>query len=66
MVILSNGCKPDNFEQHISLKLRFTTIRGPVLNFVKCESFLESRTPDIFALCERNLDDSIDFGNFSV
>ena len=66
MVILSKGCKPDNFEQHISLKLRLTTIWGPVLSFVKCESFLEWSTPDIFALCETNLDDSIDFGNFSV
>ena len=31
-----------------------------------CESFLESNSPDILALCETNLDDSIDSGNFSV
>ena len=36
------------------------------MNFVDCESFLESNSPDIVALCETNLDDSIDFGNFSV
>ena len=36
------------------------------MNFVDCESFLESNSPDIFALCETNLDDSIDSGNFSV
>ena len=34
-------------------------------NFVDCESFLESNSPDILALCETNLDDSIDSGNFS-
>ena len=34
--------------------------------FVDCESFLESNSPDILALCESNLDDSIDSGNFSV
>ena len=36
------------------------------MNFVDCESFLESNSPNIFALCETNLDDSIDSGNFSV
>ena len=41
-------------------------IRGLRSNFVDCESFLESNSPDILALCEANLDDSIDFGNFSV
>ena len=35
-------------------------------NFVECESFLESNSPDILALCETNLDDSVDSGNFSV
>ena len=29
-------------------------------------NFLESKSPDIPALSETNLDDSIDFGNFSV
>ena len=66
MVILSKACKPDNFESHNSLKLSFTNIRGLCSNFVDCESFLESNSPDILALCEINLDDSIDSGNFSV
>ena len=66
MVILSKGCKPDNFEPHNSLKRSFTNIRGFRSNFVKCESFLESKFPDILALCETNLDESIDSGNLSV
>ena len=41
-------------------------IRGLRSNFVDCESFLESNSPDILALCEANLDESIDSGNFSV
>ena len=41
-------------------------IRGLSLNFVDCESFLESNSPDIFAPCETNLDNSIDSGIFSV
>ena len=41
-------------------------IRGLGSNFVDCESFLESNSPDIVALCEINLDNSIDFGNISV
>ena len=66
MTILSKVCKPDNFESHNSLKLSFTNIGDLRSNFVDCESFLESNTPDILALCEINLDDSIDSGNFSV
>ena len=66
MTILSKACKPDNFESHNSLKLSFTNIRGLRLNFVDCESFLESNSPDLLALCETNLDDSADSGNLSV
>ena len=66
MAILSKACKPDHFESHNSLKLSFTNIRGLRSNFVDCESFLESSSPDILALCKTNLDDSIDSGNFSV
>ena len=62
MGILSKGCKPDNFEQHNSLKLSFTNIIGLCSNFVESESFLESNSPDIHALCEKNFDDSIDSG----
>ena len=66
MVILSKGCKPDNFESHNSLKLSFMNIRGLRSNFVDCESFLESNSPSILDLCETNLDDSIYSGKFSV
>ena len=38
----------------------------PSFELVDCESFLESNSPHILALCETNLDDSIDSGNFSV
>ena len=66
MAILSKAYKPNNFESHNSLNLSFTNIRGLRSNFVDWESFLESNSPDILALCETNLDDSIDSGNFSV
>ena len=66
MTILSKACKPDNFESHNSLKLSFLNIRGLRSNFVHCESFLESNSPDILALCEANLDHSTHSGNFSV
>ena len=66
MTILSKPCKPDNFESHNCLKLSFTNIQGLCSNFVDCESFLQSNSPDIPSLCERNVDDSIDSGNFSV
>ena len=42
------------------------SIRRLRSNFVDCESFLESNSPNILALCETNQDDSIDSGNFSV
>ena len=66
MAILSKACKPDNFESHNSLKLSFTNIRGLLSNFFYCKFFLESNSSDILALCETNLNDSIDSGNFSV
>ena len=66
MAILSKGCKPDNLEPQNSLKLSFMNIRDLHSNFAECESFLESNSPDIFAICETNLDDSIESGNFSV
>ena len=49
-----------------SLKLSLTNIWGFRSNFVEFESFLESNSPDILALCETNFDDSIDSGNFLV
>ena len=51
---------------HNFLKLSFTNIWGLRLNFVDCESFLESNSPDILCLCETNLDDSIDSANFCM
>ena len=41
-------------------------IQGLRPNFVECEFFLESNSPDILALFETNLDDSNFSGNFSV
>ena len=41
-------------------------IRGLCSNFADCESFLPSNSPDILALCDTNLDDSTDSGNFPV
>ena len=49
-----------------SRKLIFTNIRGFSSNFVDFESFVESNSADILALCDTNLDDSIDSGNFTV
>ena len=66
MAILSKACKPDSFKLHNSLKLSFMNIWGHCWNFIDCESFLESNSPDILALCETNLDDSIDSGNVFV
>ena len=63
---LLKGRKRDNFESHNFLKLSFSNIWGLCSNFVECESFLESNSPDSFALYKTNLDDSINSGNFSV
>ena len=41
-------------------------MHGLYSNFDECESFIESNTPDILALCKTNLDDSIDSANFPV
>ena len=66
MAILVKGCKPDNSESHNSVKLSFANIWGLRLNFVDCESFLESNSHGILVLYKTNLNDSIDSGNFSV
>ena len=59
MALLSKACKPDNFELHNSLKPTFRNIWGLCLNFVDCESFLESKSLDILALSETKLDGSM-------
>ena len=51
---------------HTSQKPSFTNIWDLQFNFVECESFLESDSPDILTLCETNLYDSIDSDNISV
>ena len=66
MALSSKAWKPDNFGSHNSLKPSFTNIWGLHSNFVDCEFFLESSSPDNFILYETNLDNSIDSGNFSV
>ena len=66
MAILLKACKQGNFESHNSLKPSFINIWGLLSNFADCESFLESNSPETLALCETNLDDSIDSSNFSV
>ena len=66
MAILLKGCKPDNFEPQHTQKLGFTNIWGLRSNFNEFESFLESNSPDILVLCEANLDDSNESGNFYV
>ena len=57
----AKGRKPDNFESHNSLKLSFTNVRDLHLNFAECETFRDSNSPAIVALCETNLDDSCNF-----
>ena len=64
--LITKSCKPANFEWHNSLKLSFINIQGLQSNFVDCELFLESNSPEILAPCEANLDGSIDSSNFSV
>ena len=66
MAILSKACKPDHFESYNSLNHSFTNIQGLRSNSVDCESFFESNSPDILALCEPNLNDSIYSGNLTL
>ena len=53
MTMSLKGCKPDNFESDNSLKLSFTSIRGLHSNFVECESFLESNSPDTLLMWDK-------------
>ena len=66
MAILSKAHKQGNFESQNSVKLSFINVRGSHSNFVGCKFFLKSNSPNILALHETNLEDSIDFSNFSV
>ena len=66
MAIVSKGSKPDSFEPRNSLKLSLTNFLGLCSNFVEYEFFVKSKFHDIVALCETNLHDSIDSGNFCL
>ena len=66
MAVLQKGCKPYNFEPYNSLKHSFKNIRSLRSKFVVYESFPASNSPEILALCETKLDDSIYFCNFSL
>ena len=66
MALSFKGQKRDNFGSHNPLRHSFTRIWGLGSNFVECEFFLELNSPEILAVCETNLDDSIDCGNFSM
>ena len=66
LAILSNVCKLDNFELQNFLKFSFTNIWYLRSKFLQCESFLQSNSLDILALCETNLYDSSYSCNFSV
>ena len=57
MAIISKVHKPYNLESHKSLKLSFTNIQGNCPKFVDWELLLEANSPDIFALCETNMED---------
>ena len=66
VAILSKVKKPDKFESHNSLKLRFTNIQALHSNFDRCEFFIEANSHDILVLNETNLDESIYSGNYSL
>ena len=66
MVILSKGCKSDNFQSNTSLKLSVTNIWRLCSNLAECDTCLQSNSPGILALCETSLDGSIYYDNFSV
>ena len=62
---ISKACKPDNFESYNSLSLALQIFEAFVwILLIVNLSF--NQTPDILALCETNLDDSIHSGNFSM
>ena len=66
MARLSKVRTPYNFELHNSLNIGFTNFWGLLLNFIRCESFLEWNSTEILPLCETNLDAWIHLGNLSV
>ena len=65
MAILSKGCKTDNFESCNSLSLALQIFEAFVRILVIANLSL-NQTVLIFFLCETNLNNSIDSGNFPV
>ena len=65
MAILSKVHKQRDFESQNSPQLIFTNVCGSHSNFLSCKFFIKPNSPDIFALCETNLEDPIDSSNFS-
>ena len=57
--IFSKVHKYDNSGSRNPLKLSFIIIEVVRCDFFECESFFESVSPDILALCERNLEETI-------
>ena len=53
-------------KSHTSLKVSYTNIRGFHSNFLHCEFYLETNSPDILALSETNLEDEVDSNSFIV
>ena len=59
--------KPVNqFEPPRALSISFSNVRGLRTNFTECEAYLNTASPDILALCETNLDESISSSSFMV
>ena len=48
------------------INLSYTNVRGLRTNFSSIQSFLQVNSPDLLALCETNLDDSISDREFDV
>ena len=65
MAISSKGYKWDNFEPHNSLNIPLQIFKTFAQIFLNVNRSL-NQTPDILALCETNLDESIDSADFSV
>lgn len=62
-----NSRKPVNQQKSPrDLSISFSNIRGLRTNFTQCEAYLSSASPDILALCETNLDESISSSSFFV
>ena len=64
MVILSKGCKPHNFESHISLIC--DVIQITFIQILLILNISLNQTLDVLALPETDQDDWIDSGNLSV